>query len=212
MCIIVLVPTMLFGVDFVGGSKRVNSFARLCLQVCWSGLRRSLVREPARPLSGGVVVICCCLMRLAVWGVGACVWCRLEGAPDVASAAASNILSVVFPAADCVVGDTMGDVFDAVAEVTLGALTVSVVLSACSSTSVVITLGSCCVFGAVGNVSFITLGSCIRCCCGLHVVCAGDVIFGLVCDGAIARCRICTIWMYAFIIDEPKVRVDVCLY
>ena len=52
----------------------------------------------------------------------ACVWCRLEGAPDVASAAASNILSVVCPAADCVFGDTMGDVFDAVAEVALGTL------------------------------------------------------------------------------------------
>ena len=179
MGIIVLVPTMLFSVDFVGGSKRVNSFARLFLQVCWSGPRRSLGREPARPLSGGVVVICCCLMRLAVWGVVVCIWCRLEGAPDVASAAASNTLSVVVPAADCVVGDTMGDVFDAVAEVTLGVFTVSFVSSACSSTSVVITLGSstsvvvtlgsCCVFDAVGNVSFITLGSCVRCCCGVSV-------------------------------------------
>ena len=179
MGIIVLVPTMLVDVDFVGGSKRVNSFARLCLQVCWSGLQRSLVREPARPSSGGVVVMCCCLMRLAVWGVDACVWCRLEGAPDVASAAASNMLSVVFPAADCVVGYAIGDVFNAVAEVTSGACTVSFLSFACSSTSVVITLGSstsvvvtlgsCCVFSAVGNVSFITLGSCICCYCGLPV-------------------------------------------
>ena len=38
------------------------------------------------------------------------------------------------------------------------------------------------------------------------------MIFGLVCDGEIARCRICAIWMYAFIIGEPKVRVDVDLY
>ena len=59
MGIIVPVPTTLFGVDFVGGSKRVNSFARLCLQVCCSGLWRSFGKEPARPLSGGVVVICC---------------------------------------------------------------------------------------------------------------------------------------------------------
>jgi len=44
---------MLFDVDVVCGSKRVNSFARLRLQVCFSGLWRRFVKVPARPFRGG---------------------------------------------------------------------------------------------------------------------------------------------------------------
>ena len=76
----------------------------------------------------------------------------MEDAPDAASAAVSNILSVVCPAADCVFGDTMGDVFDAVAEVALGALG-----------AFWVTLGSLARYlcGAL----WITLGSLARCLC-----------------------------------------------
>ena len=117
----------------------------------------------------------------------------MEDAPDAASAAVSNILSVVCPAADCVFGDTMGDVFDAVAEVALGAcgaLSIFSVSCIVSNTSVVITLGSCRVVGAVVNVVSITLGSCVRCCCLMPRVCGGVVVIVLVCNGAIARSRI----------------------
>jgi len=59
-----------------------------------------------------------------------------------------------------------------------------------SSTYVVITLGSCRVVGAVVNVASITLGSFARCCCLMPMVCGGVVVIVLVCNGAIARCRI----------------------
>ena len=64
----------------------------------------------------------------------------MEDVPDVALAAASNTSSIVCPEKGCVFGDTTGEVFDAVAEVALGACGVSPVsLMSCtdSSTSVV---------------------------------------------------------------------------
>ena len=35
----------------------------------------------------------------------------------------------------------------------------------------------------------------------------GVLGFVFLCNGAIARCRMFAIWMYAFMIGEPKVRV-----
>ncbi len=67
----------------------------------------------------------------------------MEDAPDVASTAAPNILSVVCPAAGCVFGDTMEDVFDAVAEVALGALWLTLgSLARCLCGALSIILGS----------------------------------------------------------------------
>ena len=87
----------------------------------------------------------------------------MEDLPDVALAAASNTSSVICPDAGSLFGDTMGDVFDAVAKVALGARGVSPV---CLDGIPVSTLGSCLVFGAVDNFALITLGSFARCCCG----------------------------------------------
>ena len=74
----------------------------------------------------------------------------------------------------------MGDVVDAVAKVALGACGVSPV---CWDGIPVITLGSCPVSIDVDDFALITLGSCVRCCCLMPVICAGVV----------ARCRISAI-------------------
>ena len=50
---IVPVPMIRFAVGFVCGSKRVNSFVRLCIHVCLFWPRRRFVKVPARPLRGG---------------------------------------------------------------------------------------------------------------------------------------------------------------
>jgi len=111
----------------------------------------------------------------------------VKDVPTVALAAASITSSVVCPDASSVFGDTMGDVVDAVAKVALGACGVSPVSLDGIPVS---TLGSCPVSSDVDDFALITLGSCARCCCLMPVVCAGVVVFVLVCNGAIARCRI----------------------
>ena len=55
------------------------------------------------------------------------------------------------------------------------------------------TLGSSPVSSDVDDFVLITLGSCVRRYCLMPVVCAGVVVFVLVCNGAIARCRIVAI-------------------
>ena len=76
---IVPVPTMLFDVDVVCGSKRVNSYARLRLQVCFSGLWRRFVKVPARPLRGG----CSC---------GLLVFVLVDDAVDVMKCGRSSLM------------------------------------------------------------------------------------------------------------------------
>ena len=87
----------------------------------------------------------------------------MEDVPNVALAAASTTSSVVCPDASSAFGDTMGDMFDAVAKVALGVCGVSPVSLDGIPVS---TLGSCLVSGAVDNFALITLGSFARCCCG----------------------------------------------
>jgi len=100
----------------------------------------------------------------------------VEDVPTVALAAASTTSSVVCPDASSVFGDTMGYVVDAVAKVALGACGVSPVSLDGIPVS---TLGSCPISS---DFALITLGSCVRCCCLMPVVCAGVVVFVLVCN------------------------------